>query len=141
MFRYIQIRSGFFIRFTWILLFALFADTINLDDYLPNSFSIHLDDIDMINREIIDAIIPDSCVNSFTDFQIDLKLNSCRENPPKAVVVLYDLDSLSLAASSSFEKETILKTTHYILQNNVQFIFNKSESSNNIFLQNQSLII
>ncbi len=137
MFKYFRIRSQIFIQFTWLLLFATFADAVNLDDYLPHSFSIHLDDIDMSDQNVIDSILSimfnpaDEAQNA--DYQVPFHSH-------KNIVVLYDLDSLALAASASFEKETIRELLNNKLET-TQLSTERIETNNSLFSQHRSLLI
>jgi hypothetical protein len=140
--KFFRIRSKIFINFTWLLLFALFADAVNLDDYLPNSCSIHLDDIDMINNNVVDDMLMALTGSSGT---LSKEAKNVEENtqkqPKKDVVILYDLDSLCLAANSSFEKETVLSQSFRQTEIAVTAASTKKESTQNLFLLFQSLVI
>jgi hypothetical protein len=142
MFKYFRIRSKYFIRFTWFLLFALFADTVNLDDYLPHSFSIHLDDIDMIDQNVIDDIL--SIVNGSNNLAAHTASCIDENTPvqsPKDIVILYDLDSLALAATTAFEKETVLQSVNSEIVETTESLSAKNETSQSLYLQFQSLKI
>ena len=145
LFKFFRIRSNFFIRFTCFLLLALFADTVNLDDYLPrlfgdvNSIDLHLDDIDMSDPGLITDMLP---VNNNAAHQANSSVdNNNNPNSKKDIVVLYDLDSLALAASTSFEKETILQSKNSYIEEVSESFTNGLENTHLIFLQNRSLLI
>ncbi len=142
MFKFFRIHSYIFISFTWFLLFALFADAANLDDCLPHSFSIHLDDIDMINQNVIDAMLIPVTGSTGTSLHHANDVGKhTQKRPNKDVVILYDLDSLCVAAYYSFEKETIISQSSNRVKNSVNATSAKKESSRNLFLLFQSFII
>ena len=142
MVKFFTIRSKIFISFTWLVLFALFIDAVNLDDYLPNSFSIHLDDIDLFNSNIVDDILLPFTGNSInTPSQEAKNIQKQSRSNSKDLVILYDLDSLCLAAKSSFEKETVFNKYSNCSEEITCYASAKKVTPQNLFLLYQSLVI
>jgi len=119
------------------------ADTLNLDDLLPNSSALDLDDTEMGDQNLVDNLI--SLANGTWNMahsasSID---KDTTQKPDKDIVVIVDIDSLALAASESFEKETILASNNSNIntEEHRKSSSEKVESGQHLYIQFKSLII
>lgn len=141
MLRFFRIRSKSFIRLTWILLFILAADTVNLDDFILSSVNLHLDDIDMAVSSNGYNTAADNVGHARSALQEMAANTAPAQKNQKDCYILYDLDSLAFAASASFEKETVLEYSGFITAEPVSPGTFSCGNPHELFLLNGSLLI
>ena len=84
----------------WFMIFTLFADGANIDDFFMNSVSIHTDDSEI---QPDDFGIADSFINNSIDqLNVNLKIQSIPHTKTlTSAHYIYDQDSPALDASTS----------------------------------------